>query len=299
MAAVVVCPQRPQIEKLASGQLPFAEADKLAEHLEQCPACIQTVQSLKCDDTLAELIRKKPPTISKAEESALQKLVEKLRALRPAIGQAKEPETSRELYDFLSPAQEAGELGRLGSYRVLRVLCHGGMGVVYQAEDIHLKRTVAIKAMLPRLATSETARKRFVREAQATAAIKHDHIVTIHQVGEDRGIPFLAMEFLEGMSLDDYLKKGRPPTLGQILRVGREVALGLAAAHERGLIHRDIKPANIWLEAPRGRAKILDFGLARSVGSDANLTQSGVIVGTPAYMAPEQAKGMKIGRAHV
>jgi len=294
MAAVAACAQRAQVEKLARGQLPFPEVEKLAQHLEQCPSCVQTVQSLKGEDTLVELLRKQPAAINKTEEAALQKLVERLRAMRPAVAKATEPETSRELYDFLSPAQGPGELGRLGSYRVLKVLGHGGMGVVYQAEDAQLKRQVALKAMLPRLATSETARKRFVREAQAAGAIKHDHIVTIYQVGEDRGIPFLAMEFLEGVSLDDYLKKGRPPTLGQILRVGREVALGLAAAHERGLVHRDIKPANIWLEAPKGRSKILDFGLARTVGDDANLTQSGVIVGTPAYMAPEQARGMVV-----
>src|SRR5262249_49941204 len=154
-----------------------------------------------------------------------------------------------------------------------KVLGAGGMGVVFQAEDPQLKRKVALKAMKPALAASTTAKQRFLREAQTTAAIKHDNIVTIYQVGEDRGVPFLAMEFLEGMSLDGYLKKKRTkvdPTavapgslaMDQVLRVGREIALGLAAAHARGLIHRDIKPANIWLEAPRGRVKILDFGLA-------------------------------------
>src|SRR5581483_5666975 len=115
------------------------------------------------------------------------------------------------------------------------------------------------------------ARQRFVREAQATAAIKHDHIVTIYQVGEERGAPYLAMEFLEGESLDARLQREKKLPVAEVLRIGRETALGLAAAHKRGLIHRDIKPANLWLEAETGRVKVLDFGLARAA-ADANLT---------------------------
>jgi serine/threonine protein kinase/formylglycine-generating enzyme required for sulfatase activity len=207
------------------------------------------------------------------------------------------PAADRELTDFLAPAQQPDEIGRLGGYRVLRVLGHGGMGVVFLAEDVGLRRKVALKTMLPRLATSGTARERFFREARAAAALKHDHIVVIHQVGEDRGAPFLAMEFLEGEALDERLKRdGRLP-LAEVLRIGRELAEGLEHAHAQGMVHRDIKPANVWLEAsPRRkpgefRTKILDFGLARGLADDTHLTQSGAIVGTPAYMAPEQARG--------
>ena len=215
----------------------------------------------------------------------------------------------RSLTDFLAPAQQPDEIGRLGMYRILKVLGAGGMGVVYKAEDPGLKRLVAIKAMLPAIAASASAKKRFLREAQAAAAIRHNNIVTIFQVGEDRGIPFLAMEFLEGESLDDRLKREATLPLADVLRIGREMAEGMAAAHERGLIHRDIKPANTWLEASPGRkaspggtaspgrksgeihVKILDFGLARSTDDQAHLTQSGSIIGTPAYMAPEQGRG--------
>jgi hypothetical protein len=199
-------------------------------------------------------------------------------------------EASPDLCAFLTPAQGPGELGRLGPYRVLRILGAGGMGVVFQAEDPQLKRKVALKAMLPALAASESARKRFLREAQAAAAVKDDHIVTIHQVGEDRGVPFLAMEFLDGETLDDRLQRELALPMAEVLRIGREIAEGLAAAHEHGLIHRDIKPANIWLEGRRARVKILDFGLARAMADDAHLTQPGLVVGTPAYMAPEQAQ---------
>src|ERR1022692_532794 len=168
------------------------------------------------------------------------------------------------------------------------------MGVVFRAEDPHLQRLVALKAMLPGLAASESAKQRFLREARAAAALKHDHIVSIYQVGEDRGAPFLAMEFLEGEPLDDRLKRqGRVP-VPEILRIGREIAEGLEAAHEKGLIHRDIKPANLWLEGKKRHVKILDFGLARAMGDTTHLTQSGAIIGTPAYMAPEQAEGQVV-----
>jgi serine/threonine protein kinase len=218
-----------------------------------------------------------------------------------------------EHYDFLAPPQTPDEIGRLGPFRILKVLGAGGMGVVFKAEDPQLGRAVAIKAMLPALAVSPSAKQRFLREARATAAIKHDHIVSIYQVGEDRNVPFLAMEFLEGEPLDNRLKRDGKLPPAEVLRITREVADGLAAAHERGLIHRDIKPANIWLEAiaERGtrnaelkktgsefraprfafRVKILDFGLARATADESHLTQTGAIVGTPAYMAPEQANG--------
>jgi serine/threonine protein kinase len=196
-----------------------------------------------------------------------------------------------EIARLLAPPQGPDELGRLGSYRILKVLGAGGMGVVFQAEDVLLKRPVALKAMLPGLSAVPTSRARFLQEAQAAAAITHDHIVTIYQVGEDRSVPFLAMQFLQGETLESRLKRvGRLP-VATALRVGREIAEGLGAAHLVGLIHRDIKPSNIWLEAGRDRVKILDFGLARVAYGDSNLTQSGVLVGTPAYMAPEQARG--------
>jgi serine/threonine protein kinase len=208
-----------------------------------------------------------------------------------AAGAAPRPEDWTE---FLGPAEGPGELGRLGPYRVLAVLGAGGMGVVYQAEDPHLQRLVALKALLPSLVSSLAARQRFLREAQSAAAIEHDHIVPIYQVGEDRGVPFLAMQFLRGETLDERLKRAEPLSLAEVLRVGREAAAGLAAAHKQGVIHRDVKPANLWLEAETGRVKLLDFGLARPVEAKARLTQTGDIIGTPAYMAPEQAAGKQL-----
>src|SRR5262249_17432835 len=195
---------------------------------------------------------------------------------------------------FLAPPKEKDELGRLGPYRILKVIGAGGMGIVFQAEDPVLKRIVAVKVMQPHLAAKLSNRERFIREAQAAAAIEHDHIVTIYQVGDHENVPYLVMQFLHGETLARRLQReGKLPVV-EVIRIGRETADGLAAAHERGLIHRDIKPANLWLEGKRSRVKILDFGLARPVQQAAELTHLGMIVGTPAFMAPEQARGQRV-----
>lgn len=187
----------------------------------------------------------------------------------------------------------------LGPYRVLGLLGAGGMGRVYRAEEPSLKRQVALKVMRPELASDPAAKARFVREAQAQAKVEHDHVVAIHRVGADAGVPFIAMPLLKGRTLADALAAEPRLPPGEVIRVGREVAEGLAAAHDHGLIHRDIKPANVWLEGPRRRVKILDFGLAR-VGAAGGETPAdgpigttilGAVVGTPRYMSPEQARG--------
>ncbi len=194
---------------------------------------------------------------------------------------------------FLDPPRSPDELGRLAQYRVRGLLGQGGMGLVYEAEDVDLLRKVALKVIRPELAGSPQVTRRFLLEARAMAALQHDHIVRIYQVGQHRGVPFLAMEYLRGISLDRWLDEGHVPTADQVLRLGREIAVGLDAAHRRGVVHRDIKPANIWLEAPAGRVKILDFGLARAEDQDVQITSPGTTVGSPAYMAPELVQGAR------
>ncbi len=175
------------------------------------------------------------------------------------------------------------------------------MGIVLEAEDTQLGRIVALKVMQPRLLHSESNRRRFLQEARAVAALEHDHIVPIYQVGEERGIPFLVMPLLKGESLDSLLRREGPLRMDQAVEIGLQIALGLAAAHQQGVVHRDIKPANIWMEErARGdsnstndsiRVKILDFGLARDDRELAQLTEPGMITGTPEFMAPEQTLG--------
>ncbi len=202
-------------------------------------------------------------------------------------------------FAFLQPPLEPDEIGRLLHYKVLRKLGQGGMGMVFAAEDTHLRRQVALKVMLPGIAQHLAARERFLREARAMAALTHDHVVTIYQVGSaptpnSGEISFLAMQCLEGSTLEDLLLERGRLSIGEAVRIGIEIAQGLSAAHARGMVHRDIKPANIYLEAPRGRVKILDFGLARVVDQSMRLSANGQMIGTPYFMAPEQAVGEAI-----
>jgi serine/threonine protein kinase len=169
------------------------------------------------------------------------------------------------------------------------------MGCVYLGWDEQLRRKAAVKVLLPDLVCNAESRARFLREARAAAAVTHDHIVTIYEAGQDNQHAYLAMQYLQGLTLQQYLdKKGLPP-LTSTVRIVREMASGLSAAHAVGLQHRDIKPGNIFLESPRGRVKILDFGLAAPFApDDSKLTQTGMVVGTPAYMSPEQARCWKM-----
>jgi serine/threonine protein kinase len=193
---------------------------------------------------------------------------------------------------FLTPAQKPGSLGRLDHYEVLEVVGQGGMGIVLRAFDEKLHRVVAIKVLAPHLATSGPARQRFAREARAAAAVNHDNVIAIHAVEEAGSVPYLVMQFIDGNTLQAKIDAGCTG-LKEVLRIGIQLAEGLAAAHRQGLVHRDVKPANILLENGVERVKITDFGLARAV-DDASLTHSGVVAGTPAYMSPEQASGTRV-----
>jgi serine/threonine protein kinase len=189
---------------------------------------------------------------------------------------------------FLAPPQEPGHLGRLDHFEILSVVGQGGMGVVLKAHDDSLDRIVAIKVLGSQYAANGAARRRFIREARAVAAVLNEHVVAIYEINEQ--VPFLVMQFVAGVSLQERIDRSGPLPPIEVLRIGMQIARGLAAAHAQGIVHRDIKPANILLENGVERVKITDFGLARAV-DDASVTQSGVIAGTPMYMSPEQARG--------
>jgi serine/threonine protein kinase len=199
---------------------------------------------------------------------------------------------------FLTKSDDPSLIGMLGPYEVYELIGRGGMGMVFRARDPKLNRIVAIKVLAPELAAHTNARLRFLREAQAAAAISHPHVVTIHAV-EDRledgknELPFIVMECIVGQTLQQKLDKQGSLRLTEIVRISQQMADGLAAAHKQGLVHRDIKPANILLENGVERVKISDFGLARAV-DDATITRTGEVSGTPQYMSPEQASGERV-----
>ena len=181
---------------------------------------------------------------------------------------------------------------RLGPYEIISLLGSGGMGVVYQATDPRLKRTVAIKLLPPDLTRDETAKQRFLQEAQAASALDHPNICTIFEINETAdGQLYLVMAHYEGETLKERIARG-PLVLDDAIDIATQVGQGLAKAHEAGIVHRDIKPANLMVTTD-GTVKILDFGLAKLAGSE-GVTQTGTTVGTVAYMSPEQARGHEV-----
>jgi serine/threonine-protein kinase len=279
--------------------LPGDSQLELAGHLEQCDECRQRLERLAAEapwwskaqrclspDAVAE-----PDAISERDAVDVSDAMGEA-GLDAASRHAGRPPAAGEQpwLGFLKPCDDDTKLGRLGPYAVIEVVGSGGMGVVLKALDPALNRIVAVKVLAPHLATSGAARRRFAREAQAAAAVVHEHVVAIHAVQEADGLPYLVMPYIDGRSLQDRLNRNGPLGIKEILRIGAQAASGLSAAHAQGLVHRDVKPANILLENGVERVKLTDFGLARTI-DDASLTQSGVLAGTPQYMAPEQARG--------
>jgi hypothetical protein len=290
MPAASPCPAAECLQQFLLGRGTAAEAESIERHLETCARCLATLQQLLNADGLVEALRSRAPVCEERGEEIVRPLIERLKTLLRAeaepAGEAADPgppgegsdepvlptlsplpdfgggasspqsvDRSGGEFGFLGAPEVPGELGWLGPYRLLEVLGRGGMGVVFRAYDPDLDREVALKSMRAEVAVRPEARQRFVREARAAAAIAHDHVIHINHVGEENGVPYLVMPLLRGETLAQRLKRCEHLPLREVLRIGREVAEGLAAAHEQGLIHRDIKPGNIWLEAhPPARA---------------------------------------------
>jgi formylglycine-generating enzyme required for sulfatase activity/tRNA A-37 threonylcarbamoyl transferase component Bud32 len=176
------------------------------------------------------------------------------------------------------------------NYKIEKTLGAGGFAVVYLARDLNLKRKLAIKVLSPDLITSKTVLERFRREAETVAQLSHPHIVPLHFIGQKDDLLYLAMECIDGGSLADWIERDGKLATGDVVRIISEVASALGYAHKRGVIHRDIKPHNVLIEAETGRTLVTDFGIARTA-EGSSLTASGMMVGTPAYLSPEQVTG--------
>ncbi len=284
------CPPIDLLKSFLAERLASDERARLTAHLENCSVCQHRVEGLTAGQKAWSEVVRKLSTPPPSPEPALRKVMEQLKESNEEATSDEPVRTADLPLGFLSPTDKPGQLGKLERYEVLAEIGRGGMGIVLKAFDPTLHRVVAIKVLAPQLATSGVARKRFLREAKAAAAVMHDHIVTIHAVDEANGLPYLVMQFIAGQSLQDRLDKEGTIELAEILRIGLQTASGLSAAHGQGIVHRDVKPANILLEEGLQRVKITDFGLARAM-DDASLTQSGFVAGSPLYMAPEQARG--------
>src|SRR3954453_5924789 len=183
-------------------------------------------------------------------------------------------------------------VGALGQqYQVDGEIGRGGMSVVYRARDLRLNRAVAIKVLPPELAYDPAIRLRFTREAQTSAQLSHPHIVPIYDVGERDGVAYFVMALVTGGNLASMLARAPRPPIDDTRRIVREIADALEYAHQRGVVHRDIKPDNVLLDGDTGRVMVTDFGIARAIEAGGRLTATGIAVGTPAHMSPEQAMG--------
>ncbi len=297
MVAQASCPGRERLQRLLDGRLPGPDQEALVAHLDGCPNCQRGIEELAAGReawaATARYLRDGQPE----PERALRQLLET--PGRVDTDMNAEPNDAEVPLDFLGPTDRPGMIGRFGRYDVAGVIGRGGMGIVLKALDPCLQRTVAVKVLDPLLARNELARQRFCREARAAAAVTHENVVAVHEVDIDKekDLPYIVMQYVAGVTLQDRLDRGDRLPLREVIRIGQQTAAGLAAAHAQGLVHRDIKPGNILLETngerghsgPWLRVKLTDFGLARAA-EDAKLTQTGFVAGTPLYMAPEQAR---------
>jgi serine/threonine protein kinase len=284
------------LQQSLSDQLSQVSEDWLAAHLTECSDCRIRLEQLAADalnwqqieSALKSEIRHKLPGSPGPGSTVLPS---------SAIGRDADDLTERPgfrpsdfIVDFLQPSEDPESLGRLGSIEIRQFIGQGAHGIVLKGFQQELNRPVVVKVMAPHLASVVAARKRFSREARATAAIVHPSVMPILQVDSSGQLPFLVMPYVDCESLQERMDRDGVLPVADVLRIAVQVARGLAAAHAQGLVHRDVKPANILLERGVERVMLTDFGLARAV-DDATLTRSGLIAGTPHYMSPEQARG--------
>ena len=289
MTDISVCPPTEKLRDLLLGRVTPSEVDTLTEHLTRCPVCVKHAQALEGDDKFIRFLR------AQAGEPSCR-LLDKLTINEPAPGLPAGGSTPPPLpIERTGPWSGGVAAGlRAGStappdYDILGELGRGGMGVVYKARHLKLNRVVALKMILSGGHAGAEELERFQIEARAVARLQHPGIVQIHEVGEHERLPFFALEFVAGGSLAAKLH-GDPWPMDRSAAMVEQLARAMHHAHQSGIVHRDLKPGNILLAAD-GTLKITDFGLAKQMDTEQGPSRTGVIMGTPSYMAPEQAEG--------
>jgi serine/threonine protein kinase/WD40 repeat protein len=333
--ATLTCPSREELERFALGTLPAERIAEIGKHLESCPDCVAGLSTFSsAGDTLVESLRNLGAPETYEHESGLSQALQRIEQIgrepsfvaagmanRRRRGAARDPAETACLPSIGTPdAAEPADLGMLHDYRLLAKLGEGGMGAVYKALHVHLEKIVALKVLPKQRIADPSAVARFEREIKAVGRLNHPHIVQALDARQIEGSYILALEYVEGMDLNDVAVQVGSLRIADACEVARQAALGLQAAHEHGLIHRDIKPSNLMLSVVRGPSsvaadraqrttghgprttddrqqaivKILDFGLARlggdgGAGPHGEMTSAGTAMGTADYMAPEQA----------
>lgn len=314
MATPQQCPSEEDLIRFVYGQLSAAESDAWDRHLAICNPCRLAVDWIQRRPAAREQSDVKDPSLARTETSASEDLSEGGSAASSAgsslgraasgsagslvdrgvgrPGSAVPNPISRKLdQDDIDDREFEHALGRIGKYEVISVVGKGAFGTVFKAYDEQLRRMVALKLLKRSVADNAVAVRRFIREARAGATISHSNVVTTYAVEEVDGVPLLVMEFVSGRTLRERI--GMLPALEvvEIIRIAAQIASGLAAAHAQGVVHRDVKPSNVLLENGVERVKLTDFGLATCKIDNLDLTPGNLMVGTPAYMSPEQAQG--------
>lgn len=338
MRRALLCPEPEEWQRFMLGEIPDPDATFLEEHLAGCSRCATRLDEVHAEDDLIAAMRRRRMLLSEADMPFVSTLIERVRALTSGRGDASQPVNGKVASEdattvagdvtpfhssvpadeirLLSPSEAPDEIGRIGGYRILRVLGVGGMAIVYLAEQLRPQRLVALKMIQTWSLLGPSGRARMLAEAEAIAKLKHSNIVQIYEVGEHDGMPYFTMEYVGGGNLSQRLADGllAPREAAALLET---LARALHFAHEHGFVHRDLKPANVLLDCHMPTAdsrlnsrpdtlttsldnpKISDFGLVKQFGDGTLVqdyrTESGAVVGTPSYMPPEQAIDPAVG----
>ena len=278
------CPTHATLELLCGGAIPSERELEIYAHVDDCVACQKTLDKLT--GTTESGVHLSAGSSSQESETLAERLDElKTKGRPPALSGDRLFRDLSPWFDAVTDNEEA--IGRIDEYELLECVGRGGMGIVFRAHDSKLTRNVALKVMSPSLLADATAPARFLREAQAAARINHPNVVTLFAVSEVKELPYIAMEFVDGESLQELLDQRGKLDVDEAITIAKQISAGLAAAHEAGVVHRDIKPANVLIGSEAGHVKLTDFGLARSLDGT-QFTASGFLVGTPEFVAPEQ-----------